>query len=811
MAVSQCDPPAAFGISDVRTLILLLQSPDQVVCLQALDSLIKFAEKGSKYRVQLLNSNILKPLLNLTTSKDMAIKKATVACIAASTELAEIHAEMRKKELLETLVSLLAVEEPPEVQDEAAFAISNLAKDFALKSEIRKAGGIKALVKLLPVHDPDVKKNTALALSSLLEDFTNRSEIRYVNGLAPLLELLGAEFPEIQENTLMSLILCAEDQSNRVEIRRANGIKRLIDMLGQDVPELHQWTLLCLSKCLEDSETVNIFPEIGGLPPVMKMLSSEDVRAKRNASLVLSKVARNDRNQNFIREAGALQVLISNLNHPDPGTVSHAALALGALAKTEINQLELNKAGAVEIFIKLLAHEDVDICRQSAFALSSLCLNIKTRNKIKAQEAIGGVLRLLTLEDSQTLVNACDCIANLAEDTPNRIDAVKFGGVSSLLSALNKADTSVQASACLALARCMQEGEARLSLAKEKKNESIARLIALVLSKEVTVARNAAYALSNASQHELNASLFCQMGAIEALLALGKDATKSSQKFSHDALDKLLNYNLAAKYWLRNELSAANIIKSGFYDIGSAGANLDAIKSLASLAQLSEIPADKRREVLVLDFDRDQKLSQICQAVATSLDGLSSRQQLRQIAAIVSNVMGGPVEPGALSEFAFKFKMTELKMKAGSNVIPIGQVYMGTFYHRALLFKAICDKIGLGPCQLIRGDYNRAWNIVDIRKQKLSSRGRANSAVPPRNLPPSRDMPVGSNGTSYAAGGLASSSTVPPLIGFLPSNWTPPSEPEEFPAEATIVDLMFEPGRLMEISSQEANFYRSPS
>ncbi|KAJ3226738.1 Armadillo repeat-containing protein 3 [Chytriomyces hyalinus] len=677
---------------------------------------------------------------------------------------------MRKKELLETLVSLLAVEEPPEVQDEAAFAISNLAKDFALKSEIRKAGGIKALVKLLPAHDPDVKKNTALALSSLLEDFTNRSEIRYVNGLAPLLELLGAEFPEIQENTLMSLILCAEDQSNRVEIRRANGIKRLIDMLGQDVPELHQWTLLCLSKCLEDSETVNIFPEIGGLPPVMKMLSSEDVRAKRNASLVLSKVARNDRNQNFIREAGALQVLISNLNHPDPGTVSHAALALGALAKTEINQLELNKAGAVEIFIKLLAHEDVDICRQSAFALSSLCLN-----------------------------------------TPNRIDAVKFGGVSSLLAALNKADTSVQASACLALARCMQEGEARVSLAKEKKNESIARLIALVLSKEVTVARNAAYALSNASQHELNASLFCQMGAIEALLALGKDATKSSQKFSHDALDKLLNYNLAAKYWLRNELSATNIIKSGFYDIGSAGANLDAIKSLPSLAQLSEIPADKRREVLVLDFERDQKLSQICQAVATSLDGLSSRQQLRQIAVIVSNVMGGPVEPGALSEFAFKFKMTELKMKAGNNVIPIGQVYMGTFYHRALLFKAICDKVGLGPCQLIRGDYNRAWNIVDIRKQKLSSRGRANSAVPPRNLPPSREMPVGSTGTSYAAGGLSSSASVPPINGFLPSNWTPPSEPEEFPAEATIVDLMFEPGRLMEVNSQEANFYRSPS
>ncbi|KAJ3207343.1 Eukaryotic translation initiation factor 2B, subunit 4 delta, 67kDa, partial [Entophlyctis luteolus] len=414
---------------------------------------LKKIYSDSKRRVQLLGLNILRPLLGLTSSKETAIKKAAAACIAATTELAEIHNEMRKKELLETIVSLLSPDEPAEVQDEAAFALANLAKDFSIKAEIRKVGGIKALVKLLPSTDPDVRKNVALALSLLMEDFSNRTEIRYVNGLGPLLELLGEEFPEIQENTLMSLILSAEDHANRIEIRRLNGVRRLIDMLGQDLPELHHLTLTCISKCLEDSETVNIFPEINGLPPIIKMLSSDDVRNKKNASLVLSKVAKTDRNQNFIRDAGALPVLTTNISHSDVGTVSHAALALGNLAKNEINQLEMNKSGLVETFFKLISHEDVDVCRQSTFALSSLCLNAKIRFKIKTNELIGPIMKLFALDDPQTLVNACECVANLAEDTVNRQDIIKLGGVQMLMALLNRSETVVQSAACLALAR----------------------------------------------------------------------------------------------------------------------------------------------------------------------------------------------------------------------------------------------------------------------------------------------------------------------------------------------------------------------
>ncbi|KAJ3414205.1 Eukaryotic translation initiation factor 2B, subunit 4 delta, 67kDa [Chytridiales sp. JEL 0842] len=801
-----------FAISDVRTLILLLQSPESSICVAAIEAITKFAEGSSRHRTQILNLGLLKSLLALTSSKDAAIKKASVACIAASTELAELHPEMRKKELIDTLISLLSPEEVPEVQDEAAFALANLAKDFGNKADIRKAGGMKALVRLLDSQDPDVKKNVAYALSTILEDFNNRSEIRYVNGLAPLLELLGSEFTEVQENSLIGLIHSAEDAANRVEIRRLNGVKRLVDLLGQDAPELHHLTLACLANCLEDPETSMAFPEMGGIPAVIKMLGDSDVRAKRNASLALARAGRTDRNQNYIREGGALQILAANLNSADAGTASHAAMALASLAKNEINQLELNKMGVVETLIKLLGHEDQDVIRQSVLALSSLCLN---------------------------------------EIAHNRSDIVKHGGITGLLLALSKADNKIQASAALALARCMQDAEARIALSKEKKYDGITRLISLLGAKEVNVARNAAYAISNASLYEANALYAVQQCAIESLIALGKDPVKNSAKFSTDALDKLLNQHLSAKYWLRNEISPDNIIKDGFFDIGFAGTNPDKIKGLPSLDSLKSLPVDKRREIILIDSESDPRFQYIIQTVSQNLPQLSRRQQVRQIATAVSNLMGGPIDPLKLSEFPFKFRTTELKIRLNSNVLPISQIEQGTFYHRALLFKALCDKLGFGPCGLVRGEYNRAWNIVDLRKCVLtpttattssgarSAAGSASKRPVSARMVPSREPSValpnsaaaafgGAPGTAgsivagvgsaggIAAGGLAGAGTAtsvaqpPPTVvnlgaPALPPGWEPADEPDvNLPEEPTIIDLMFEPGRLLPLSSVEA-------
>ena len=93
--------------------------------------------------------------------------------------------------------------------------------------------------------------------------------------------------------------------------------------------------------------------------------------------------------------------------------------------------------------------------------------------------------------------------------------------------------------------------------------------------------------------------------------------------------------------------------------------------------------------------------------------------------------MGGPqADSGSLSH---ELHIAQLKADLKSNVIPIGFVKRGIFYHRALLFKTLADRIGV-PCSLVRGDYNRAWNEVTLLNNDKSTHYLVDLMKEPGNL-----------------------------------------------------------------------------
>lgn len=49
--------------------------------------------------------------------------------------------------------------------------------------------------------------------------------------------------------------------------------------------------------------------------------------------------------------------------------------------------------------------------------------------------------------------------------------------------------------------------------------------------------------------------------------------------------------------------------------------------------------------------------------------------------------MGGTIEKANLPGFGYELHINQLKYELKSNIIPLGSISMGTFYHRALLFK----------------------------------------------------------------------------------------------------------------------------
>lgn len=53
----------------------------------------------------------------------------------------------------------------------------------------------------------------------------------------------------------------------------------------------------------------------------------------------------------------------------------------------------------------------------------------------------------------------------------------------------------------------------------------------------------------------------------------------------------------------------------------------------------------------------------------------------------VADKMGGPIERDKLHEFSWELHISEIEFELKCNVVPIGKIKKGTFYHRALLFK----------------------------------------------------------------------------------------------------------------------------
>jgi len=791
---------ATIGVSDIRTLLILLESPEPAITLTALDSLTKYAEQAQKNRVNLLNSDITRILFKRITAQptNPDIKRASIACFAASTEVLEAHADMKRKDVIEGLIRLLGPDESVEVHDEAAFALANCAKDFGNKAMIRKCGGIKALFNLLESVDPDVKKNAALALASVLEDFSNRSEIRYLGGLPAIVELLSSEFREIQSNALLSVIRCAEDHCNRIEFRKLYTVKKIFDLLTPEMQELHQLCLQAISTCLEDVEIASTFSQSGCLTVISKFLTSDDTKCRAYSAIAIAKISKNPRNHSYIRESGVVPALVANLSHSDCLVISTAAMALVNLAKVEINQIEIARLGGIETLVKLLSHDNVEVNRQCVLALSSTCLNSKVRSRVKTL-GIQNVVDLLAFEDLQVQINAAECLTNLAEDSDIRVELSKNNGVTLLIQAIMKPDIKIQTVGALALARCLNEHECRQVLAS--KRTYIARIVELLKSKDINGSRNAALALSNACEYEPNALMACQMGAIDAMIALISDTKRNTLRFATDALENLLNHYLPAKYWLSNKLTKDNIITDGFYDFGSVGSNLASIKPFPSLESLRAYPIDKKREVIVIDSGTDAAFANL---VALASEGLSTRRPLEQvqhIAEIVVGALGGCVSDGTkVSDIGFKVHITTLKIACKSNVLPIGLIKHGTFYHRALLFKALADRCGLSPVGVVRGEYNRGWNEIAVNKLAIVlpvvAPSTATSAKGPKSGGGSRATPASGTarkGAQYGGGD-----------GDFEAR---PYGDEEVGSVVGIVDLMFEAGAILPTGSLVAKDY----
>ena len=117
-------------------------------------------------------------------------------------------------------------------------------------------------------------------------------------------------------------------------------------------------------------------------------------------------------------------------------------------------------------------------------------------------------------------------------------------------------------------------------------------------------------------------------------------------------------------------------------------------------------------------IDKDLKL--YIEQVKDLFQYLSLRDQVINLARFVSDKLGGNMSRDDVANIGYELLINETKNELKSNIIPIGKIRLGTFYHRALLFKVLADKLCI-RASLERGDYNRAWNTVALKEENVSS------------------------------------------------------------------------------------------
>jgi hypothetical protein len=144
-------------------------------------------------------------------------------------------------------------------------------------------------------------------------------------------------------------------------------------------------------------------------------------------------------------------------------------------------------------------------------------------------------------------------------------------------------------------------------------------------------------------------------------------------------------------------------------DIGFAGKYFHSIHKLPNR---EELQAKKGPTFFEVNFKSDFNLESILPTISESVRNKSTLEQFKVVAETVISILGG-VKPLEILDRDTSAMIIDYKNEQKTSILKLGALSSGSFYHRALLFKALCDRLGLGPCGLVRRNNKMAWNTID--------------------------------------------------------------------------------------------------
>uniref|UniRef100_A0A8C4UUW9 Armadillo repeat containing 3 n=1 Tax=Falco tinnunculus TaxID=100819 RepID=A0A8C4UUW9_FALTI len=666
--------PLLIESKTAATVVLMLSSPENEVLAKACDALYKFASKGDENKVTLLGLGAVERLYKLISHEDPIVRRNAIMVFGIMASNHDVKKLLRELDVTSSLISQLAPEEDVVIHEFATLCLAHMAVEYTTKVQIFEQGGLEPLIRLLGSPDPDVKKNSVECIYLLVQDFQSRAAVRALNIIPPLLELLKSEYPVIQLLALKTLEVISKDRETRIMLGENKGLDCLLRILEtNEFSDLHAEALAVLGNCLEDVHALQLIQQTGGLKKLLSFIGVSTVPdIQKNAAKAITKAAYDSENRKILNEEEVEKYLINLLEIDNDEVKVAASQAISAMCENLASKHAFGLQGIPQL-VQLLSSDNEEVKEAAVTALANLtAASPRNARAVAEAEGIKPLVNTLNAQRDGAIANAATVLTNLAMQEPFRINIQSHGIMSVLAEPLRSTSSQVQSKAAFTVAAFGCDADARTEL---RDAGGLRPLVELLCSKNEEVRRNACWAVMVCASDELTAGELCRLGALDILEEINL-STGRKNNFSEAALEKLLDNNLSRKYSQMGYLSSSNIITDGFYDCGQ-------VKAIDPGIHWNRLVADK---------------------------------------------MGGPIERDKLHDFSWELHISEIEFELKCNVVPIGKVKKGTFYHRALLFKVIADRIGIG-CSLVRGKYNRAWNEVKLVDD--SPQGIAGLLLPP--------------------------------------------------------------------------------
>uniref|UniRef100_A0A8C4LJX3 Armadillo repeat containing 3 n=1 Tax=Equus asinus asinus TaxID=83772 RepID=A0A8C4LJX3_EQUAS len=706
-----------FEHGGLEPLIRLLSSPDPDVKKNSIECIYNLVQ-DFQCRATLHELNAIPPILDLLKSEYPIIQLLALKTLGVVTYDKESRTMLRENQGVDQLIKILETKEWNDLHVEALSVVANCLEDMDTMVLIQQTGGLKKLLSFAENSTiPDIQKNAAKAITKAASDSENRKLFHEQEVEKCLVALLGSESDGTKIAASQAISAMSENAGSK-EFFNNQGIPQLIQLLKSDNEEVREAAALALANLTTcNPANANAAAEADGIEPLINILSSKRDGAVANAATVLTNMAMQEPLRVNIQSHDIMHALIGPLHSANTVVQSKAALTVAATACDAEARTELINAGGLEPLVELLRSKNDEVRKNASWAVM-VCAN----EELMAFE----LCKLGALDILEEI--------NLSVSRKNKFSEAAHNKLLNNHLSLKYSQTGYLSSSNIISDGFYDYGRinpgTKLPPLKDLafQEPSDLRAILLVNSKSSEVKNSYHFSAAFGSPTEEKSE-----PASGRNTALGKGTAK--EKASRNSRLQLV---------IRN----SSPVK------GRGKKEEEKVKEEEEVLAVPKLPGEGNYDKEWYPPADSDFCVYVYEVTKSILPITIIKEQIEVLAKYVAEKMGGKIPKEKLHDFGWELHISELKYQLKSNVVPIGQIKKGTFYHRALLFKALADKIGIG-CSLVRGEYGRAWNEV-----KLMNESRKGA------------------------------------IGGLP------------PPEVYIVDLMFHPGGLMKLRSREADLYR---